>query len=235
MSVVLVIIGLLAGGVVVSKNLIRSSRLVTVINDAKFYLNAFNTFEQKFGTIPGDMATASAQWSDAHDGDGNGALVYDRAGSHKPLEAFYAFEHLSKSGLISGQYPGTAGGLGQWNGVPGTNLPQGAVDGVGYWFTDLTAGDYVTGNSAYYDGFYPHPLRIGMETSTNTMPINFFNTPTEALKLDEKFDEGRPGIGWIRATKNTYNPNCTTTDDPSTAQYNTTYTSIACAFIITNP
>jgi prepilin-type N-terminal cleavage/methylation domain-containing protein len=62
LSIVLVIIGLIVGGVLVGQDLIRSAALQTIITDKDKYVTAVNTFRTKYNEIPGDMADATTYW-----------------------------------------------------------------------------------------------------------------------------------------------------------------------------
>src|SRR3954470_10836183 len=62
MSIVLVIIAFIIGGMLVSKTMIRSSRLQTVIADADRYKKAIGLFKEKYKELPGDMPNATSFW-----------------------------------------------------------------------------------------------------------------------------------------------------------------------------
>ena len=58
----LVIIGLIIGGILVGRDLIRSSQLNTIVSDKEKYVTAVYTFRDKYGELPGDMKTATKMW-----------------------------------------------------------------------------------------------------------------------------------------------------------------------------
>ena len=60
LSIVLVILGLLVGGVLTGQSLIRAAELRTVSTQYATFSTAVNTFRDKYFTIPGDMTNASA-------------------------------------------------------------------------------------------------------------------------------------------------------------------------------
>ncbi len=62
LSIVLVIIGLIIGGVLVGKDLIKAAELKTIISDREKYISAINTFLTKYGELPGDMKSATSIW-----------------------------------------------------------------------------------------------------------------------------------------------------------------------------
>ncbi len=80
-GVVLVIVGLVAGGILVARDLIRSSYMHSQITQIEKYKSAVGTFEEKFGALPGDMNnTIATQFNFAPrgtqpgQGDGNGVI-----------------------------------------------------------------------------------------------------------------------------------------------------------------
>lgn len=60
LSIVLVIIGLIVGGVMVGRDLIKAAEVRAQISQIEQYKVAVNTFKVKYGYLPGDMPSASA-------------------------------------------------------------------------------------------------------------------------------------------------------------------------------
>ena len=60
LSIVLVIIGFLAGGVVVGKDLIKAAEIRSQISQIQEYNTATNTFKMKYNYLPGDMPPSEA-------------------------------------------------------------------------------------------------------------------------------------------------------------------------------
>lgn len=85
MSIVLVIIGLIVAGVLVGRDLIRSSTLLKTISEVNTYNTAVTAFREKYGNLPGDMPRAVANTffdfssfsgsNGACDGSPNGVLL----------------------------------------------------------------------------------------------------------------------------------------------------------------
>ena len=59
MSIVLVIIGLLVGGLVVGRSFIKNAELSTMMNEAKFYMNSFGQFQIKYNKLWGGGLVSS--------------------------------------------------------------------------------------------------------------------------------------------------------------------------------
>jgi prepilin-type N-terminal cleavage/methylation domain-containing protein len=61
LSIVLVIIGLIAGGVLVGRDLISAAAIRAQISQVEKYSAAVNTFRSKYGYLPGDIPDPAAQ------------------------------------------------------------------------------------------------------------------------------------------------------------------------------
>ncbi len=71
LSIVLVVIGLVIGGVLVGKNLIKSSELNKIMTELQRYEAARLTFRTKYNCLPGDCSSASSLGL-GNSGNGNG-------------------------------------------------------------------------------------------------------------------------------------------------------------------
>ncbi len=72
LSIVLVILGLLTGGILTGQNLIRAAELRSVTTEFQTYQTAVMTFRDKYFALPGDMRNATDFWGSAG-GGGQGA------------------------------------------------------------------------------------------------------------------------------------------------------------------
>ena len=119
LSIVLVIIGLIVGGVLVGKDLITAATLRSQISQIEKYNTATRTFELKYGYLPGDIPDPAAQsfgfagrGSFAGEGDGNGLLEgvnFDLAGWSSPAnqgtgETVMFWSDLSIAHMIDGDF-----------------------------------------------------------------------------------------------------------------------------------
>ena len=117
LAIVLVILGLLAGGVLSGQSLIRAAELRSISTDYNRYTTAVASFRDKYFALPGDMPNAIDFWTAAHatpatcidtpstdkktcNGDNNGKIDLS-AGSNEP---FRFWQHLTNAGLIEGSY-----------------------------------------------------------------------------------------------------------------------------------
>jgi prepilin-type N-terminal cleavage/methylation domain-containing protein len=90
LSIVLVVIGLLIGGVLIGQGLMESARTVKLINNFRQYEVAFTGFKQKFKQLPGDSNLFNVK------GDNNGIIA-----SANNLESMYAVSHLQQAGFLN--------------------------------------------------------------------------------------------------------------------------------------
>jgi hypothetical protein len=72
MSIVLVIVGLIIGGVLVGADMIRNAELQQIISDVNRFKSAIKTFKEKYSYYPGDFPEAEEFWgTDTTCPDGN--------------------------------------------------------------------------------------------------------------------------------------------------------------------
>lgn len=131
LSIVLVILGLLTGGILGGQALIKAAELRAVTTEFSQWQTAINTFKGKYFALPGDMRNATQFWGNADtggtggdcgapltdagsgtqtcNGDGNGEIKYSWKGAPPAqiYEIFRFWQHLSNAGLINGDFPGT--------------------------------------------------------------------------------------------------------------------------------
>jgi len=202
LSIVLVILGLLTGGILGGQALIRAAELRAVTTERDRYMTAISTFRDKYFALPGDMTNATRFWGDQAsgtascadaavadgtpgtcNGDGNGNV--GTSGPANP-EALRAWQHLQMAGLVEGTYTGYTNG-GSTPAVPGTNVPRSKLGQAGWGiYYRGGAGNWVWQQSGNF-------LQVGL------MDVNglFGGTmnPTDAWNIDTKTDDGSPVNG----------------------------------------
>jgi prepilin-type N-terminal cleavage/methylation domain-containing protein len=243
LSIVLVILGLLIGGILSGQALIRAAEMRSVTTQYNLYATAMQTFRDKYFAFPGDITNATAFWGKDNvncsgdtgttatpgtcNGNGNGIMeAYDTPPSREQL---HFWQQLSLAGLIEGGYTGL-GAPSSLNatlavGVPGVNIPKSKAS-----------------NSAGWTPFYlpQHNSEAGVFTDLPAISYNFMVLagavdhywanqanvfkPEEVWNLDTKMDDGRPAFGILRGAAGT--PCLTGTT--SAAQYNLTATGTVC-------
>lgn len=240
LALVLTIIGLLVGGVLGGRALIRASKSQSVATDLTRIDGAVTQFSNRYNALPGDMLDAQNYWGIADavanncittdstgnsttcNGDNDGMIETTSTGS---AEIFRFWQHLANAGMVAGNYSGKQGPAGTTDAVIGTNVMRGSkLEDIGY------SVEYVDNvGTSYFAGTYGNLLIAGgRNAGTATRTPKW--TPAEALGIDEKLDDGKPGRGSIRAFTPTLHPNCATSSTES-ADYSTSQLS-ACAVIM---
>lgn len=236
LSVVIVIIGLIVGGVVAGQTMLRASRVSSIMTDAQKYISATQSFRQKYGSLPGDMANATDYWGGAAgsapyttgcyatgsatsvatcNGNGDGQINYSGTYANESLRVW---QHLANAGLIQGNYTGITGIIH----TPGTNSPGSNITGGGFglmWAGILSSDTYS------FDGNYGHRLLFGGASSTYSLPVAAMLAGDEAKSLDAKYDDGSPALGSIRTWKRGQYGSTCATSTAVTATYDTTASS----------
>lgn len=168
LSIALVIVGLIAGGVFGGRALLHASELKSIVSQSNEYKAAVASFYQRYNAFPGDMANATAFWSAENathstcialttasttsatcNGDGNGKIAPTtttlESGS-TDYESFRAWQHLHNAGLSDEDVTGVQGSGGTRHAVIAENIPPAQYsNAVGWSFANLA---YTTANTA---------------------------------------------------------------------------------------
>ena len=220
LSIVLVIIGLLVGGVLTGQNLIKAAEARAQISQIDRFNTAVNTFQEKYGALPGDMtASTAAQFGFAArgiyagEGDGNGLLQgvsqngYSNPGgiNYGAGETVMFWSDLTYANglninLIEGNFNQASST--SVTGVNSSLLPQ--------YFPSakLGSGNYVYVYSGWYftdtwvtDGI--NYFGLSAVSSINapwyTLAGNAGLTVQQAYSIDMKVDDGLPQSGNVLA------------------------------------
>lgn len=246
LSIVLVILGLLTGGILAGQSLIRASELRSITTEYQRYATATGAFRDKYFALPGDMPNATSFWGATHgtlatcvvtastgtstcNGNGDGRIS---AGAIPVADNFYEvfsyWKQLANAGLIEGQYTGVQASATAHHSVLGSNVPASKISNAG-WL--INHAGTLTGTAPWYDGNYGNLLYVGASVA-NSFPHGGMLKPEEAWNIDTKMDDGRPGLGSVRVFTSSLSPNCTTTDVGSTAEYALTQTSKTCPLLL---
>lgn len=251
LSIVLVILGLLTGGILAGQNLIKAAELRSVTTEFNQWQVALNTFQQKYFALPGDMPNASQFWGAAAtngvgttcsdvvstglptcNGNGDGIIEITEEGvwTNGYLRAW---QHMANAGLITGQYAGTRhpGGTHHdtWH-VPGWNVPAAKIGGGTGW--GLCSSDM-----ASFGRGFRHVLVLaapGWTTAPCGMGYSSALGGQDAWYIDTKLDDGNPARGSITAIHGYNIPGddgCTSTgwdENVTTSEYLVGETSPSC-------
>lgn len=189
LSIVLVIIGLLAGGILVGNDLIKAAEIRGTISQMEKFNTAAQTFKLKYNYLPGDIPVNEA-----------GAFGFfqlntcPRCGNgiiDAPTESYIFWQHLSEAKLIEGAYGQNPNNpLRPEDGLPTSTpagyeklfLPEAKIPNIFFYV-------WPTWRFSTTDGS-PFDLR------NNDYGIHDI-TPIVAYTIDGKIDDGKPNTGKI--------------------------------------
>ncbi|MFN7038405.1 MAG: type II secretion system protein [Alphaproteobacteria bacterium] len=209
LSVSLVIIGLILGGITSINYVRKRYNLLAIMDDFNKLNNAYLSFKDIYQAIPGDMASYSVPTFGTGVKYGNGNNLIDNlTNSAGDYEGVIALQHLASANLITGNFSGT------WN-ISQNNLPyypSKSYSYNGYYFgststnpgvftitapTTNSKNDSIVIYSKIIDSNNDGVIAPSTEARLNVI------TPMDAYKLDLKFDDGYPMLGNIIASGGT--------------------------------
>ncbi len=214
LSIVLVILGLLVGGVLSGRSLIRAAELRSISTQYNQFYTATKTFRDKYFALPGDMNNATQFWgiaggtgsdatckttasTDSRTCNGNGDGAIDDgfsfgfwAGSQERMRFW---QHLANAQLIEGRYSGVDVSPASTN-----NLPPGKISNT-YWAI-YSYGKLPAAYWNFFEAQYGNTIIFGKTCGTRYPAIQTDCggvTPENAWNVDKKMDDGKPGTGKI--------------------------------------
>lgn len=217
LAIVVVIIGLIAGGIAVGDSLITSSKLQAIAEEKSQLASATKLFQDKYYSIPGDYKLAESIWGKLSgsncnnfnssgltggtcNGDGNGKVTGN--------EVWGFWHHIALAGFMPLTYSGVHTG-GSSTFVSGANIPNAKWSEAAGWYATYVGPK--SSDSTYYDGSYGHAFILGDVSTGSTS--NGVMEPKDQESLDIKFDDGKPDDGNIRAAKATFVSGCVSGTD----------------------
>jgi prepilin-type N-terminal cleavage/methylation domain-containing protein len=206
LSIVLVILGLLAGGILAGQSLIRAAELRATVKQLTDSQQQLAMFQDKYFSIPGDFNIASRFWTGAVDGNGNGKVETASAGSYgidSPDQSMYDgerrnyFVHLGLAGLTQA-YTGTN--------VPNIGLP--AIKRAPTKAMFMTGPWNSSGGGNYNIDTWMRGRLYAAMMVCNTAQLNTSSSQhndcgtfiaEEVWNMDTKLDDGKPMSGKLIA------------------------------------
>jgi prepilin-type N-terminal cleavage/methylation domain-containing protein len=209
LSIVLVILGLLVGGVLTGQSLIRAAELRSISTEVSKYKTAVLSFRDKYLQLPGDMTNATAFWGEAGgggtgsacrdaetndkrtcNGDGNGLIDPNPGWEYARL-----WQHLSNAELIEGAFIGTASATTCNTSSPGCLYPGSKSGNNALWILRTVP------STSYSYSFYDGKNALILSNRITSVSLGYVLKPEDAFNVDTKMDDGRPGLGSIMASR----------------------------------
>ncbi len=213
MAIALMIIGLLAGGIIVGKDMYQNTRIQATAAEFSKLTGAFKQFKEKYNALPGDMINATSFWAGGTvscnwgnstgvatcNGDGNGQIADQTNYSTTRYEAHRTWQQLAFAGLIPGGYNGGFESSGTVDVTPGARVPKTALQKDTGWHVYFIGP--MSGDATLFDGDYGHVLYLGDGVLQTSGTSKGRVTAEEMIILDTKYDDGKPAYGKIRQGK----------------------------------
>ncbi len=212
LSIVLVIIGLIVGGVLAGQDMIRAAEIRATISQVEEFNTAANTFRDKYRAMPGDIAQgastnfglpdAANRAAATRNVNQNGLLECSGTGcgdirSFGGENALF-WRDLSNKNLIENSLNVATGEV---DGGAGANItPGGTADLFNYLpEAKMGKGNYITTFSASGRNFYQLTGITSIANGTGAYTLRNALTPQESFNIDAKMDDGKPQSGTVRA------------------------------------
>lgn len=208
LAIALTVIGLLLAGVIKGRELVENTRVSRMITDFKHYEAAITSFNDVYGSLPGDILGPDARVPGCNDapcstsGNRDGVIghiyrssyatttakEYVQAGTSENRRVWI---QLSRAGLISSINNSFSDGSGLPVNTPGQDFPEtpwrGVIYDVMFWYDDA------------YSGQIQNEVIPGHYIRTKSVPITSRGAPLLstriAMHLDQKIDDGKPLTG----------------------------------------
>ncbi len=202
LSIVMIIIGLLIGGVLKGQQLIENSRVNSLISAITAVKTANNTFADSYKAIPGDITTPEGKIPGCNTAtfcvSGNGNLKIGTYSGTEALgdkllqdsETVQFWKHLALADLIGGIVPGADPASPEW----GKTHPSMALGGGLEMFYNpgVLPGDRRPGHFLRYSNQGMNP-DSGVRDTAGLAAV----TPRMAENIDKKMDDGAPLSGEV--------------------------------------
>lgn len=201
LSIVLVIIGLLIGGILVAQSMIETARIASQIKQFQQYDIALTNFQQKFNALPGD----SSKEPSTNNYVGNDDKVLTDFVGFVPMAFLWGdsssyFTTLSQYGFITENYRMVHSVIDVGEGSP---YPETVLNRDGS--RAMLATSNTGGEVFYYVGLNIAGVAYHTNATIASYSPNGVMSSTQALALDKKFDDGLPQTGNIVATTSARN------------------------------
>jgi len=204
LSIALVIIGLLVGGIMAGQELITQSKIRAQVSQLQRYNTIVNSFKLKYGGLPGDLLasraatfgfTSSGQGYYQNNNDGWVTPSLCCPGNSLSGESGIFWRHLTESGLLEGRYVGvpmdyianlTATQVGDY-------VPRSKMGNDVYVLVSSMWGTATNCHRTYCFGLY----RMQGTNGSGYYIGNGGVTAIQAHAIDTKLDDGVPDTGRI--------------------------------------
>lgn len=213
LAIVLVIIGLIVGGVLVGRDLVRQAEVSATLGQMQKYASAISAFRGKYNCLPGDCPNAvnlglGTAGNTSGNGNGDGVIYSYRlfdtgincCTGVQASEIYGVWQHLMNANMTDGSYTSLALAASHPTDLSGY-APQAKF---GSDPTYILAGTVNPDTSTliYFGNAFILTNFTGSARLPVACPSRFCPTYTaeDAEKIDVKMDDGFPATGSVRST-----------------------------------
>jgi prepilin-type N-terminal cleavage/methylation domain-containing protein len=232
LSIVLVIIGLVVGGVTVGASLVKEAELQGITKDIESVKASAATFRLKYNQLPGDFDKGWDYWGsncavDAAtcNGDNNGLVNTLPVVVGEAAEFNKVCAHLRLAGLLPGDCIVSVDRVSSRHKSKRNTI-------ITLWGT--SPGGQGWTNTTPANKNYVYVLKASSAASGGSNIV--FMTPAEAFAIDSKIDNGAPGNGRMFSNQSSthvqWATNCASSDNAMTATYNVSDPTIQCSMSV---
>ncbi len=205
LSIVLVVIGLIVGGVMVGRNLIYVANVRKTVAQVEQFNTAVNAFKSKYNCLPGDCINASNfAFNPSSNGNGDGVVgwctsnqICYQSTNGNSSEYVNFWYHLSASGSIPYSLQSAAP-----NPITGINTPAPILHASACTHAGWTVkSDMQFQNTTSGTGMVEHNFLLSDHVLPFSNPVEEGGcyAPADMRALDAKMDDGFPLSGMVRA------------------------------------
>lgn len=215
LSMVLVVLGLIVGGILASRTLIHAYELRSVAAEADKIIAAAKTFQLKYKYLPGDIPFATDIWGIAAGATGNDATCRDAPAAYDKktcngngngriesallwpggMETLRFWQHLSNAEMIEGSFTGRYAGSStkdKTNSFP-SKMPN-TIWSILCFFDK--SGSIPP---QFFDGVYGNTIWAYQSPDDGLSPPQAVLTNADMYYIDKKYDDGMPATGTLVA------------------------------------
>ncbi len=224
LSIVLVIIGLIVGGILTGRDLIDAAAQRAQITQIERYQTSVRTFQGKYGGLPGDLPIAAQFGFQPRglyngEGDGNGILESNCGNTPNAAasnlqrcgELAVFWQDLSTAGLIDANMKGhDTNGLGYpWINGGSSLITPTSTPSLNGWFPSAKIGG--ANNFVYPTSYAATGNYFTVSSITSCCNNDIYSsanpgiTVQQAYNIDKKMDDGWPQSGNVTACYTNYN------------------------------
>lgn len=218
LSIVIIIIGLITGGVIGARSLIESGKVSSQIQQISEFKTAYSAFKLQYDAIPGDMRDAEDYFGSGCGGsfssspvgripyfcNGNGDKCISNANCADQLYGNYSDSirfnvHLNKSEIMPDINYASSSNRHICHGRDGGIFISSPLDERGVVVAGSNSPDVAY---LYYSSSAAYEASANVNYCADAQHIdNFITTTKVTKKIDSKIDDGNGGRGAVRALR----------------------------------